>query len=104
HPAATNRLRLEINRVPLGPSRVRSRQAILGELLLVAPLTAMGIVPGRRLHDARWLGPVQSHRNGVPRSNRRQLLLADIVVDAAAVDAAAAAQDQGDRRRPVAEV
>src|SRR6185312_4632742 len=104
HPAHAYRLCLEVHRVALGPARVRGCLGVFSELLLIAPLTAMGVVPGGRLHHPRRLAPVERHGDRIPGCNGGQLFLADVVVDAAAIDSTAAAQDQRNGGRAVAEI
>src|SRR5690242_13108332 len=44
HPAAAHRLGQEVDSMALGPLRLWARQAILGELPLVTPLIALGVM------------------------------------------------------------
>src|SRR5690242_18733361 len=60
HPAAAHRLCQEIDSMALGPLRLWGRQAIFGELPLVAPLIALGVMPDRRLLKPRRPLPVEA--------------------------------------------
>src|SRR5579872_4224901 len=104
HPAQAHRLCLEVDSMALGPARLRARQAVLGELPLVAPLTAIAVMPGRRLHEPRRLGPVAGEGDRAPGSKGGKLFLADVVVHPAAVYSTAAAQDQRGDGRAVDEI
>ena len=104
HPAQAHRLCLEVDSMALGPARLWARQAVLGELPLVAPLTAIGVMPGRRLHTPRRLEPVKGEGDRPPGRKGGKLFLADVVVHPAAVASTAAAQDQRGDGRAVDEI
>src|SRR5437588_8873401 len=104
HPPQAHRLCLEVDSMALGPARLWARQAVLGELPLVAPLTAIGVMPGRRLHTPRRLEPVKGEGDRPPGRKGGKLFLADVVVHPAAVASTAAAQDQRGDGRAVNEI
>ena len=85
HPAASNGVALDVHGMAFGELRVGRYRRVLGEISLVTPLAAIDVVPGRRLLPAGRLRPVQCKRDGGPRSLRRELLLADVVIPPTAV-------------------
>ena len=88
----------------LGPARLWARQAVLGELPLVAPLIAMAVMPGRRLYTPRRLDPVEGEGERQPGCLGGKFFLADVVVHPAAVASTAAAQNQRGDGRAVDEI
>ncbi len=71
---------------------------------LIAPLVAVHVMVGRGVLEARRLAPVERTHDGCPGGDWGQLLLADVVVEAAAVTADTAAEHQRDDPGPVDQV
>ena len=104
HPAQAHRLRDLVNGVALRPAGVRRHGEIVGEVPIVAPLIPVHVVPDGRLLLPRRLLPVEGECDGPPRREGGDLLLADVVIEAAAVLPAAPAEKERGGRRPVAQV
>ena len=79
----------------LRPFRLFRDGRIFGEIALVAPLVAVHVMPGGSLLAAGRLDPVQRERHRRPRRDQREFFLSHVMVHAAAVDSATAAQHQG---------
>ena len=79
-------------------------RVVIGELLLVAPLIGVDVVPARSVLKAGGAVPILAEGQSTPGLHGSQLLLADVVGQAAAVDADAAGQHQGVNARAVHEV
>ncbi len=93
HPAVAHRLDDEVSAVLVGDRVVGCR--VVGALLaVVAPLVGVHVVPDGRLLHSRAAVPVARGHDGSPGVDRRQLLLPDVVVHPAAVDADASRQHQ----------
>jgi len=96
-PAVADRAHLRVHRVALGERfgvGLRRNGVVVGEFLLVTPLVAVHVVPARCVLKARARVPVPAHRDGAPRLHRRELFLADVVRESAAVGANAPAKDE----------
>ena len=106
-PAVLHRADVRVDRVPVGDAAlglVFGDAVVVPVALLVAPLVRVHVVPARGVLQARRRIPVLGERDVRPRLHRRQLLLADVVRQAAAVDAHAAAEHQRVHRGPVHQV
>ena len=96
-PAVAHRAHLMIHGVPAGDlallgDRVDAR---LVRSALVAPLVGVHIMVGGRVLKTRRLTPVERPHNRRPGRGRGQFLLADVMVEAAAVLADTATEHQG---------
>ena len=80
-PALPHRTDLVVHRVRAVAAR-RGVEAPLALGPLIAPLVGVDVVERRRVLEPRGLRPVERARDGGPRRDRRELLLADVVVEA----------------------
>ncbi len=105
-PTAAHSFCLQINRVAGSQRRlaVLRHGVIVGELALVAPLLCVDVMPRRRVLQARSRNPVFRESQRAPRSDRRELLLADVMIQTAAVLAHATAKHQRSDGRAVHQI
>ena len=89
---------------PLAIDAASGHGVVVGELFLVAPLIAVDVVPRGSVLQTGRAGPVAPKRDEGPGRHGGQLLLADVVVEAAAVLAHAAREHQGHDAGPVHQV
>ncbi len=94
HPAQAHGHRFQVYGVPLGPLRLGRHGRVIGEVAFVTPLVAVDVVPRGGLLEARHDAPVLSEGQTNPRRHEGQFFLADVMVHAAAVAPAAAAQNE----------
>jgi len=97
-PPAAHRTSLQVHRMPASERALRlpaRHGVVVGEILLVAPLVGVNVVPARRVLQSRRRIPIARKGDGRPGLHRRKLFLAHVVSEAAPVHAHAAREHQG---------